>query len=127
MILLLPGAAHYTASDVITVTIRNRTSKTAYAEANFTDCSIVLVERFVAGSWQSVNLCADGDPHPVVTKITPGTETEVQMTPTSAGSDAQATSGWPAGTYRAALTYTSSLSAAFGAGTTTFSTTFVVG
>jgi hypothetical protein len=129
MIVLLPGASHYKPSDIIAVTIRNSTGKTAYAEANFTDCSVILVERFVASSWQPVNSCANGYPHPAVTQIKPGTEAVVQMSPTSASSDEQAnaTSDWPMGTYRASLTYTSSLSAAFGAGTTSFSTTFDVG
>ena len=73
-IVLLPGSAHYAASDDITVTIRNSTRKTACAEANFTDCSIILVERFVAGSWQPVNPCANGYPHPLLMQIMTGTE-----------------------------------------------------
>ncbi len=128
-ILLVPGSSHYTTSDAITITIRNSMSKPTYAVAHFTDCSIILIEQFVASSWRPMNLCANGYPHPVVTRISPGTETTVQMMSASASSDAQtdATSHWPVGTYRAGLTYTTSLSAAFGAGTTIFSTTFIVG
>lgn len=126
---LVPGAARYSASDVITVTIQNGTSKTAYAMAHFTDCSIILVQRVVEGSWVPINQCADGNPHPFVTQIAPGAATTVQLTASSAGSDAQAnaTSQWPAGMYRAEFTYTSSQSAAFGGGATVFSTIFVVG
>jgi hypothetical protein len=128
-ILLLPGSSHYATSDAITITIRNSTSKTVYAVAHFTDCSIIVIEQFVASNWRPMNLCANGYPHPVVTRISPGTETAIQMTPSSASSGAQAgaTSQWPLGTYRAALTYTSSLSTAFSAGTTIISTTFLVG
>lgn len=126
---LIPGAARYSASDVITVTIHNGTSRTAYAMAHFTDCSIILVQRNVEGSWVPLNQCADGNPHPFVSQIGPGTETAVQLTSSSASSDAQAsaTSGWPAGIYRAELTYTSSQSAAFSGGATIYSTIFVVG
>lgn len=126
---LLPSAARYSASDVITVTIHNGTDTTAYAMAHFTDCSIILVERQVEGSWHPVNQCADGNPHPVVTQIAPGAETTVQVAATSASSDAQADamSQWPAGIYRAELTYTSSQSAAFGTGTSVFSSIFIVG
>ena len=128
-VLLVSGSSHYATSDAITITIRNSTSKTTYAVAHFTDCSIILIEQFVANSWRPMNLCADGYPHPVVTQVAPGTETAIQVSPASASSDAQAdaTSHWPMGTYRAGLTYTSSLSAAFGAGATIFSTTFSVG
>ena len=128
-VLLVSGSSHYATSDAITITIRNSTSKTAYAVAHFTDCSIILIERFVASSWQPTNLCANGYPHPTITQVAPGTETAIQVSPASASSDAQtdATSHWPVGTYRAGLTYTSSLSAAFGAGATIFSTTFSVG
>lgn len=126
---LSPSAARYTTADAITIMVHNNTSKTAYAVAHFTDCSIILVERLVAGNWQPVNLCVNGYPHPLVTQIAPGTETTVEVSPTSASSGAQAdaSSHWPAGTYRAELRYTSSQSTAFGAGISVFSTTFTVG
>jgi|SRR6185312_4077686 len=126
---LVSDSSHYATSDAITITIRNSTSNTVYAVAHFTDCSIILIERFVASSWQPTNLCANGYPHPTITQVAPGAESAIRVSPSSASSNAQAdaTSHWPAGTYRAGLTYTSSLSAAFGAGTTIFSTTFIVG
>lgn len=126
---LSPSAAHYATSDTITVTVRNDTGKPAYAIAHFTGCSIILAERLVANSWQPVNPCVNGFPHPSVTQIAPAAETTVQLSPMAASSDAQAdaTAHWPAGTYRAEITYTSSQSAAFGTGISVFSSTFTVG
>ncbi len=126
---LMPGASHYATSDSINIVIRNTSGQTIYAIAHFTDCSIISLEHLVGSGWQSVNLCSDGYPHLSISHITPGANVMIQMTPTSASSSAQAssTSRWPAGTYRSALTYTSSASAAFSAGTTVFSTQFIVG
>lgn len=126
---LILGAARFGPADDISVTVRNGASATIYAEARFTDCSIIVIERQVAGGWQLVNLCADGAPHPTVAQLASGAQTAVDLAPSAASSGALADSSgqWPAGTYRAALTYTTSPSAAFSAGATIYSATFVVG
>jgi hypothetical protein len=126
---LILGAARFGPADDISVTVRNGASATIYAEARFTDCSIIVIEQAVAGGWQPVNLCADGAPHPTVAQLAPGAQTALDLAPSAASSGALASSSgqWPAGTYRAALTYTTSPSAAFSAGATVYSATFVVG
>jgi hypothetical protein len=126
---LILGAARFGPADDIGVTVRNGASATIYAEARFTDCSIVVLERQVASGWQPVNLCADGTPHPTVTQLAPGAQTALDLAPSAANSSALADSSgqWPAGTYRAALTYTTSSSVAFSAGVTVYSATFIVG
>lgn len=125
---LIPGASGYDMSDSINVVVRNSSSQTIYAVAHFTDCSVVSLERLVGSSWQPVNPCTDGFPHPAVTRIAPGADLAIQLPPMSASSAEQtnATTHWPLGTYRIALTYTVSLSAAFSAGATVLSAQFVI-
>lgn len=126
---LMPGASHYATSDSISVVVHNTASQTIYVVAHFTDCSIISLERLVGGSWQPVNQCADGYPHPYVTNITPGAAVTIQMSAASASSDANpiVPPNWPAGIYRARLTYATSESAAFGQGVAVYSATFSVG
>lgn len=126
---LILGAARFGPADDISVIVRNDASATIYAEARFTDCSIIVIEQDVANGWQPVNLCADGAPHPTVAQLAPGAQTALDLAPSAASSGALASSSgqWPAGTYRAALTYTTSPTAAFSAGATVYSATFVVG
>jgi len=125
---LIPDASRYETSDPINVVVRNSSSQTIYVVAHFTDCSIISLERLVGSSWQPVNPCMDGFPHPSVARIAPGADLSIQMPPVSASSTEQtnATTRWPLGTYRTALTYTVNLSAAFSAGTTVLSTQFVI-
>lgn len=127
-VVLVPGAAHYATSDSISVVVRNASGNTVYMVARFTDCSIVSLERLVSGSWQPVNLCADGYPHPYVAHIAPGGAMTIQMS-AAASSDANpiVSPRWPAGTYRAHLTYSASEAEAFGQGTAVYSATFSVG
>ena len=127
-VVLIPDASKYETSDSINVVVHNSSSQTIYAVAHFTDCSIIALERLVGSSWQPVNPCKDGFPHPSVARIAPGADLSIQMPPVSASSAEQtnATTRWPLGTYRTALTYTVSLSAAFSAGTTVLSTQFVI-
>lgn len=126
---LIPGAAHYAPSDTITVTIHNGTGATVYALAHSTDCSVILIQRFLAGAWQPVHPCVGGFPHPVVTEIGAGATTTVNLPPMAPGSDAQpgVSPQWAAGTYRAALMYTSSRSATLSGGQVILSSAFVVG
>jgi hypothetical protein len=123
------SAARFGPADDISLTVRNGAGTTIYAEAQFTDCSIIVIERAVASGWQPINLCAGGNPHPTLTQLAPGAQAPLDLAPSAAGSGALAGSSgqWPAGTYRAALTYTTSPTAAFSAGATVYSPTFVVG
>jgi hypothetical protein len=124
----MPAAERYTAVDTIALTVRNGSGQTIYVEAHFTDCSIIALERFVAGAWQPVTGCVDGFPHPYVERIPPGTTLAIQLTSVSGtgGATESASSSWPAGTYRAELMYTTSATAAFAQGTAVYSATFSV-
>jgi hypothetical protein len=126
---LILSAARFGPADDISLTVRNGARTTIYAEAQFTDCSIIVIERAVASGWQPINLCAGGNPHPTVTQLASGAQAPLDLAPSAAGSGALAESSgqWPAGTYRAALTYTTNPSAAFSAGATIYSPTFVIG
>lgn len=126
---LILSAARFGPEDDINLTVRNGARTTIYAETQFTDCSIIVIERAVASGWQPINLCAGGNPHPTVTQLAPGAQAPLDLAPSAAGSGTLAGSSgqWPAGTYRAALTYTTNPGAAFSAGVTIYSPTFVVG
>lgn len=128
-VVLTSGATYYAASDAVAVTVHNTSGQTIYAVANFTDCSIISLERLVGSSWQPVNPCAGGYPHPYVTHITSGTEETIQMSAAMVGSsdNGSGISSWPAGTYRARLTYATSETAALGQVVAAYSATFSVG
>ncbi|HEU5440102.1 MAG TPA: hypothetical protein VFU88_12510 [Ktedonobacterales bacterium] len=124
------GQAHYSSSASIGVTIHNAGSTTVYAREQSTNCSMVSLQRLVNGTWQPVYPCLDGRPHTTLGYVAPGAAVPVELVPQSAGSVEGGGSGgasWPAGTYRAALSYTTSQSTAFGQGTLVYSSTFAVG
>jgi hypothetical protein len=124
-----PDETHYPVSGTVTITVHNGTSRTIYTMAHFTGCSIISLERRIGGNWQPVQLCADGYPHPVTMPIAPGGQVATQVAATTASSNATggATAQWPAGTYRAVLTYVTSPDQSFGQGTVASSGSFVIG
>lgn len=125
----MPGATYYAISDTITITVQNTTGRTIYARTSFTGCSIIALAYRTGSSWQPIHLCADGIPHPSITQIAPGGKVAIKLAAATASSDANGgeTAQWPVGTYRASLTYTTSADGSFSRGTTTYSSTFVVG
>jgi hypothetical protein len=126
---LVPTMAHYAVSDTIGITVHNGTSQTIYTMAHFTDCSIISLEYRIGGNWQPVQLCADGYPHPVTMSIAPDGQVATPLAATTASSNATggATVQWPAGTYRAVLTYVTRPDQSFGQGTMVSSGSFVIG
>jgi hypothetical protein len=90
------------AEDPVIVTVHNGLTQTIWLGDRRTGCPSVVLERQVNGQWQPVNRCALG-PKPRSTALAAGAETVVQLDATT-GIDTGA--GWPAGTYRATLSYT---------------------
>lgn len=127
-VVLMPGAAQYAASDTITVSVQNTTGRTIYTLAQFTDCSIISLEYGAGGSWQPVHLCTGGFPHPSITPIAPGGTVAIRLAARAASSDAGdgTTAQWPAGTYRAELTYMTSASEPLSQGTAAYSAPFAI-
>ncbi len=88
--------------DPVIVTVHNGLAETIWLDNSRAGCPAVVLERQVNGQWQSVNRCALG-PKPRSTSLAAGAEKVVQLDATT-GVDTGA--GWPAGTYRANLSYT---------------------
>ena len=91
-------ARAYTVGSTISVTISNQSQQTILLTDHKTNCSVLLVERQSAGSWQPVAAC----------KLMIATRTH----PLQAGAifvvKLATTAGqWPAGTYRVTLDYLS--------------------
>jgi len=90
------------AEDPVIVTVHNGLTQTIWLSDSKTGCPSVVLERQVNGQWQPVKRCALG-PKPRSTSLSAGSEKVVQLDATT-GIDTGA--GWPAGTYRATMSYT---------------------
>src|SRR5579884_2313330 len=121
-VILLPAAAHFAGSATVTITVRNDTPHAIYAQPHATACTVIALQRLSGRSWQQAFPCVNGFPHPTSTGVAPGDAVAVQIAPTTVGggADPDGDGRWPAGTYRAALTYTTNPSAGYGAGTTVY-------
>jgi hypothetical protein len=121
-----PGAAAPTVSrtQLITVEIANGLSSTIITTDHHTDCTMVTLERQVAGSWQSVGRCLIM----AATRMIPiagGQVVKQALTPQN-GISARA---WDAGTYRVAFGYSvgsASETTTPGAGAVVYSATFTI-
>ncbi len=112
------GASEYAIGSTISVTIKNQSQQTILLTDHQTNCTVLLVERQVAGIWQPVALCK----LMIVTRVHPlnaGGTSEVKLTATS--------TQWPAGTYQATLNYQVGLPISPGAIHTVSSSEFHVG
>jgi hypothetical protein len=54
---LRTDASTYRTSDAISVTVSNQRAQTIQFLDHLTDCTVVLMQRNVNGSWESINLC----------------------------------------------------------------------
>jgi hypothetical protein len=91
----------YDAEDPVIVTVHNGLSQSIWLGDSRTGCPSVVLERQVNGQWQRASNCAPAA-LPRSVAIAAGAQTVVRMD-AAAGMDTGA--GWPAGTYRATLTY----------------------
>jgi len=92
----------YGAEDPVIVTVHNGLNESIWLGDSRTSCPSVVLERLMNGQWQPVSRCALG-PKPRSTALSAGAQTVVQLDATT-GIDTGA--GWPKGTYRASLSYT---------------------
>jgi hypothetical protein len=87
--------------DPVIVTVHNGLSQSIWLGDSATGCSSVVLERQVNGQWQRVSRCALG-PKLRSVAVAADAQMVVRIDP-AAGMDTGA--GWPAGTYRATLSY----------------------
>jgi hypothetical protein len=91
----------YGAEDPVIVTVHNGLSQSIWLGDSRTGCPSVVLERQVNGQWQRVSKCAPATKLRSVA-IAAGAQVVVRVD-AAAGMDTGA--GWPAGTYRATLSY----------------------
>jgi hypothetical protein len=92
---------HYNAEDPVIVTVHNGLGQSIWLDDSRTGCPSVVLERQVNGQWQRVSKCAPAA-LPRSVALAAGEQTVVRLD-AAAGMDTGA--GWPAGTYRATLSY----------------------
>jgi hypothetical protein len=115
----------YATQDPLLVTIHNDLDMTIWARDMHSGCSVIVVERLNQGAWQPLEPCARGRRPQIIP--TPAGSTLVQRIDFAQGVALDSGDGWPAGTYRAALTYALSQDAAGGeTGTTVYSAEFTI-
>lgn len=102
------GATSYRASDTISVTLSNQSTRAISFPDHLTNCTVILLERQVNGGWQSVNVCKLMTPTRLH-MLEAGKSLTVDLTPPP--------SLLAAGLYRATLRYGSAHT--FGGPTTT--------
>ena len=104
----------YAAQDTVVVTIANGLSQMIWAADHQTSCTELVAEQSHGGAWEAVAKCRLMTPTRLMA-LSPGITT-VRL-------DA---SGWPTGTYRVTLTYTSGDEGMSGAGGIVHSAEFVI-
>ena len=111
------GATSYPLGSVISVTIKNKSGQTIFFADHLTNCTVLLLQRQVANSWEPVALCKLS----IATHIhslKAGESLEVKLT---------SSEQWPTGPYRARLDYGAGSQAGLGAPKTVYSSEFHVG
>jgi hypothetical protein len=111
------GATSYPLGSVISVTIKNQSGQTIFFADHLTNCTVLLLQRQVANSWEPIALCKLS----IATHIhssKAGESLEVKLT---------SSEQWPTGTYRARLDYGAGSQAGLGAPKTVYSSEFHVG
>ncbi len=114
--------AHYAAGDAITATIANGLTTSIWTADHQTSCSVLTVELRQGDQWQAVAPCRLMIATRMV-QIAASSQTPVKLL--NASTDPQ--SAWPAGTYRAKLSYRAGAEYASGADTTLYSALFTIG
>lgn len=104
------GATSYHSGDTISVTLSNQSTQAIYFPDHLTNCTVILLQLQVNGSWQSVNACKLMTPTRLH-KLEAGKSLTIDLTPPP--------SLWAVGLYRATLSYGSAQT--FGGPTTTLS------
>jgi hypothetical protein len=101
---LVLGKSHYAPNEAITVTITNGLSASIYASANFTDCTLVLLEWKTPTSWVPRGRCPAAQFVGTV-ELKPGSATPQQLTPVAGVVRPSSNATWQAGTYRVIFAY----------------------
>jgi hypothetical protein len=110
------GATRYQVGSEVSVTIKNLSKQTISFADHQTNCTVLLLERQVADSWEPVASCKSM----IMTRIhslKAGASLEVKLTPSGQ---------WPTGQYRATLNYRAGPNTAVGMSKTLFSSIFSV-
>ena len=108
------GAASYQAGSLISVTIKNQSTQAIYFADHRTNCTVLLLERQVASSWEPVALCK----LMIMTRLhslKAGEVLEVKLTTSNQ---------WATGIYRARLDYSFKSDSGVGASTIVYSSSF---
>jgi hypothetical protein len=101
---LVPSKSHYAPREAITVTITNGLSTSIYASANFTGCTLVLLEWKTPTGWVPRGRCPSARLTGLV-ELKPGTATPQQLNPVAGVIKPSSNTTWQAGTYRAIFAY----------------------
>src|SRR5215469_9694255 len=101
---LVLGKSHYASNEIIIVTITNGLSTSIYAPANFTDCTLVLLEWKTPTGWVPRGRCPSARPTGLM-ELKPGSATPQRLTPVAGVARPSAHATWQAGTYRAIFAY----------------------
>jgi hypothetical protein len=117
------GKPRYATHDTIDVTIYNGLTTSVFAQDNHSGCTLVTLLRSVNGSWQAQGLCVNMMPTHHFVEIPVGASIAQLLTP---GYDDSAGLLWPAGTYRVAFAYVTSLTQEIGESTAIDSPPFVI-
>ncbi len=123
---LVLGKSHYAPNEAITVTITNGLSTSIYASANFTDCTLVLLEWKTPTGWVPRGRCPSAQLTSLV-ELKPGSATPQQLTPVAGVVRPSANTTWQAGTYRAIFAYSLKPDEGGAQGTIVQSENFTVG
>lgn len=111
------GATNYPLGSVISVTIKNQGGQAIFFADHLTNCTVLLLQRQTANSWEPVALC----------KLS--IATHIHSLKASESLEVKLTSSdqWSAGSYRARLDYGVGSQEGLGAPTTVYSSEFHVG
>ena len=97
-ITLYVGASSYHINDTIEVTLRNAGNTTIYFLDHLTNCTVIQLQQQVNGNWEAVHRCL-----PLIATrwhtLDAGQSLVVKLAPGASNQQ------WPAGFYRAALSY----------------------
>ena len=101
---LVLSKSQYAPNEAITVTITNGLSTSIFASANFTDCTLVLLEWKTPTSWVPRGRCPSAQFVGTV-ELKPGSATPQQLTPVAGVVRPSSNTTWQAGMYRVIFAY----------------------
>lgn len=101
---LVLSKSHYAPHEAITVTITNGLSTSIYASANFTGCTLVLLEWKTPTGWVPRGRCPSAQFVGTV-ELKSGSATPQQLTPVAGVVKPSSNTTWQAGTYRVIFAY----------------------